>query len=41
VLLLADADRRAHVRKAATPALAEAIAMLRALAEDEAADDEA
>ena len=41
VLLLADADRRAHVRNAATPALDEAIAMLRALAEDEAADGEA
>ena len=39
VLLLADADRRAHVRNAATPALDEAIAMLRALAEDEAADE--
>jgi hypothetical protein len=39
VLLLADADRRAHVRNAATPALDEAIAMLRALAENEAADE--
>jgi predicted HD phosphohydrolase len=39
VLLLADADRRAHVRNAATPTLDEAITMLRALAEDEAADE--
>jgi len=36
VLLLADADRRAHVRDAATPSLDEAIATLRALADDDA-----
>lgn len=35
VLALADADRRAHVRDGATPALDEAIAALRGLATDE------
>lgn len=36
VLLLAAADRRSHVRDAATPSLDEAIAALRALADDDA-----
>jgi len=36
VLLLADADRRAHVRDCATATLDEAIAVLRGLATDEA-----